>query len=150
MEGLFDGLGDFEGLFDGLGDFEGLFDGLGDFEGLLDGLLLGLGLELAEGLGLLEALLDGLGLLLGDLLALGEPDPLWPPVSRLADVAAVVPRPHGDPAGRAGEASAGAIASPVARKNPPALAAATRQDLAIPTGTMTLPRAVCLRPYLRA
>lgn len=148
MLGLLDGL--LLGLVDGL--LLGLLLGLGD----VDELLLGLGLELADGLGLLDALLDGLGLvdglLLADRLALGELAARWlcPPVSRFADIAEAVPRAHGDPAGCAGEASAGAIASPVARKVPAAMAVATFQDLAILTGTTTLPRAVRLRPYLRA
>jgi hypothetical protein len=157
--GLFDGL--LLGLFDGLGDFDGLldglFDGLGDLDGLLDGLLLGLGLEVADGLGLLEALLLGLGLFdelevaPPEPLALGEPAGwLWPPVSRVADVTWAVPLAHGELVCLAVAANAGAIVRPATRKDPATVIAAARPARAIPAGTITLLRAVRLRPYLRA
>ena len=132
-----DGLGECECDGDGLGEpeLDGLglllLDGLGLFDGLglLDGLLLGLreGLELWDGLGLLE----GLGLFDGLVLALRE-------VSSLAEATATEPRPQGEPAGRAAEASAGAIAKPETRKDPATSAMAARPARMTPTGTSAL------------
>ncbi len=140
-----DGLG--EPDFDGLGLW--LCDGLGllVWLGLGDGLLLGLGLReelvLRDGLGLELGLLDrlaefdGLLLALRDRLALAEGDDLREARS-LAEVTATELRPHGEPAGRAAEASAGAIANPETRKDPATSAMAARPARMIPTGTAAL------------
>ena len=138
-----DGLG--EPDFDGLGLW--LWDGLGllVWLGLGDGLLLGLGLReelvLRDGLelGLLDRLaeFDGLLLALRDRLALAEGDDLSE-ASSLAEVTATELRPHGEPAGRAAEASAGAIANPETRKDPATRAMAARPARMIPTGTAAL------------
>jgi hypothetical protein len=143
---LFDGLGEFEGLLAGLEDSEGL----GDWEALADVLVLGLGLGLGLGLADVPWLAELVAV--AELLAVGDPDaPLaCTALSSFADVAAVVPLVHGDPACCAGEASAGASPSPVARKAPAATAVAFRQERAIPTGTATLLRTIRPRPYLRA
>ena len=153
-----EGLGDFDGLLDGLGlgDLVGLLDGLldglglGDVVGLFDGLLDGLGL------GDLVGLLDGLGLV-DELLAMlvlpevpgpGVRDELrWPPPISIADVTAAVPLLHGE-AARCWEASAGAIAKAVTRKDPATTEAETRPARAIRAPTTTLLRAARLRPYI--
>ena len=112
--------------------------GLGDLVGLLEGLGLAEELELLAGLGLAEELL----LVLLELLGLGVPDALrLPPPSKKADVTAVVPLAHGEPAGRADDASAGAIATPVTRKDPATTAAAARPARATRASKMTLLRA---------
>jgi hypothetical protein len=108
-------------------------------------LVVGLGLlerlGLLEGLGLLErlALLEGLGLWdgLGLWEGLADGDELRE-ASSLAEATATEPLPHGEPAGRLAEASAGAIAKPETRKDPAASAMAARPARMVPTGTTAL------------
>ena len=144
-----DGLGECEG--DGLGepDFDGLglllCDGLGLLVGLglRDGLLLGLGLreglELLDGLALFEVRADFDGLALEPRVrpALADGDELRE-ASSLAEATATEPLPHGEPAGRAADASAGAIAKPETRKDPATSATAARPARMTPTGTAAL------------
>jgi hypothetical protein len=148
-----EGLGECDGECDGDGLGEPEFDGLGlwlcDGLGLLvwlgleDGLLLGLGLReelvLLDGLGLSDRLadFDGLALELRDRLALAEGDDLREARS-LAEATATEARPHGEPAGRAADASAGAIANPETRKDPAMSATAARPARMIPAGTKVL------------
>jgi hypothetical protein len=149
-----DGLGDFEldRLGEGLGEVD--FGGLGlllvevvgllvplglvDVTGLRDGLVLHV---LLVGLtaGLVE-LVDGLAVrLLADWRMLGEDDASVRTVSRLAEIAAVDARPHGEAISRADEATAGAIEKPDARKDPAARQTAARPARTSPTGTALLP-----------
>lgn len=130
--GLCDVLGDGDGL--GERDLDGLglvvADGLGLFDlvGLVD--LLGLG-ELEE---LREALALGLvaGLELAGDVALADGLAVAGIASRCADTAAAEPCLHGDLAGAAAEAKAGAMAIPMARNDPAIMATATRPARSIP------------------
>jgi len=107
----------------------------------------GLGL-LAEGLGLL--LLDELGELVGLLLGLLEALELFDGLgledglalecraSRCADASAAEPCRHGELAGHAGEAKAGAMAKPDTRNDPATRETAIRPARAIAIGTVAL------------
>jgi hypothetical protein len=118
-----DGLGerDLDGLGLLLEDGFGLFVllGLDDPVGLCDGLRLGLGLVV------------GLGLLVG--LAL-----LLVLASWLAETAETELRPHGDAAGLAVEANAGAIAKPDERNDPATTQMATRPARLLASSTGAL------------
>lgn len=141
-----EGLGDVDGERECEGDGLGLVLvllvedglGLGDLVGLFEGL--GLGEELPAGLGLVEEPLVVLLAVLG----LGVPEALRLPPSMKADVAAVVPLAHGDPAGCADAASAGAIARPVTKKDPATTDTAARPARAKRTSKTTLLRAARL------
>lgn len=120
-------------------------DGLGDPDG--DGLVM-LDVELPEGLGVPDAagLEDGLTLCerleVGEGLGVGLGDGLlWCPlVSRLADTTAAAPDPdpQGDPCSPRVDASAGAIAKPVSRSEPPTTATVARPSRTNVTDTAVL------------